>query len=92
MVNAIDPDHVRAEDEPEPEEPQSPYQQIAAQLRARIAAGELAPGCPLPSLNELMREHGCSMGTAHRAVAQLAEEGLAITRRGFRATVATNEQ
>jgi site-specific recombinase XerD len=92
MVNAVDPEQAAiAGTEPEDEEPRSPYQLIAAQLRARIAAGELAPGQPLPSLKEIMQEHGCSMGTAHRAVALLAEDGLTTTRRGFRAVVARDE-
>jgi integrase len=92
MVNAIDPDQIPTDDEPEPDEPQSPYQQIAVQLRRRIEVGELEPGQTLPSLNELMQEHGCSIGTAHRAVALLAAEGLVVTRRGFRATVASPER
>lgn len=91
MVNAVDPMHAAVDAEPEFEEPQSPYQLIAAQIRARITAGELAAGQPLPSLNEIMHEHGCSMGTAHRAVALLAQDGLVITRRGFRAIVAQPE-
>src|SRR6185437_3468208 len=89
MVTAVDPEQAVAEAEPDDEEPQSPYQLIAAQMRNRIVAGELKPGQPLPSLKEIMREHGCSMGTAHRAIALLAEDGLIITRRGFRAIVAT---
>lgn len=64
---------------------------ITAQMRARIVAGEWHPGQPLPSLQEIMREHGCSMGTAHRAVALLAEDGLIVTGRGFRAIVGTAE-
>ena len=60
-------------------------------MRGRIAVGELSPGQPLPSLKEFMEEHGCSTGTAHRAIALLAEDGLIITRRGFRAIVATAE-
>jgi hypothetical protein len=31
------------------------------------------------------------MGTAHRAVALLAGQGMVVTRRGFRATVASAE-
>ncbi len=63
-----------------------------ANLQAKIEAGEFAPGRPPPSLNELMQEHACSIGTAHRAVSLLAAGGLVVTRRGFRVSVASPAQ
>ena len=91
MVNATDPDQRGADDEAERDEPQSPYQQIAAVLRRSILDVDLTAGQQLPALHEIMQAHGCSIGTAHRAVALLAGEGLVLTRRGFRAIVTTPE-
>jgi DNA-binding GntR family transcriptional regulator len=53
---------------------------IAAHLRQRVAG--LAPGTLLPSVRELNAEFTASPVTVHRAVAQLAREGLVVTRPG----------
>lgn len=53
---------------------------IAADLRLRVAA--LTAGALLPSVRELNAEYGASPVTVHRAVAQLAREGLVVTRPG----------
>lgn len=87
MVNAVDPNLSRQDDDSEPEESESPYRQIAAQLRARIDAGELAPGDTMPTVKELAAANGVSVGTAHRALALLADEGRVTVRRGVRAVV-----
>jgi hypothetical protein len=89
MVNAVDPNLSRQDDDSEPEEPESPYLQIAAQLRARIDAGELAPGDTMPTVKELAAANGVSVGTAHRALALLADEGRVTVSRGVRAIVAS---
>lgn len=52
------------------------YMQIAAALRARIAAGELAPGDAMPSTRTLAQEYGTSLETANKALKVLADEGL----------------
>ncbi|MDG4756407.1 tyrosine-type recombinase/integrase [Micromonospora sp. WMMD710] len=66
----------------------SPYQRVAGQLREQITAGRLRPGEQLPAVADLATAHGVSGGTAHRAVALLAAEGLVSVVRGRRATVA----
>jgi integrase len=91
MVNAVDPDQAADGIEAEADEPLSPYRQIAAQLRERIDGGDLAPGQVLPALEQIAREHGVSIGTAHRAVALLAKDGLVDTRRGMRAVVRAHQ-
>ena len=67
--------------------PPSPYEAIAAQLRASIEDGSLPSGARLPSMSELAAEHGVSFGTAQRAVAELKALGLIDIVRGHRATV-----
>jgi GntR family transcriptional regulator len=52
------------------------YQQLAAILRARIEAGELAAGRPVPSESTLMQEHGLARETVRKAVRVLRDEGL----------------
>lgn len=88
MVNAVDPNLSQHEDDSESEESESPCRQIAAQLRARIDAGELAPGDTMPTVKEIAAQHGVSVGTAHRAVAALVVIGLVSSSRGVRAVVA----
>ncbi|WP_432050337.1 GntR family transcriptional regulator [Verrucosispora sp. NA02020] len=50
--------------------------QLAAELRARIAAGEYAPGSLLPSETRLAQEYEVGRGTVRRAVGLLRAEGL----------------
>ncbi|MEU8317843.1 TetR/AcrR family transcriptional regulator C-terminal domain-containing protein [Nonomuraea sp. NPDC048881] len=52
------------------------YLRIVAELRDRIAAGELAPGDKVPSTRQIIREWGVAMATATRALGRLREEGL----------------
>lgn len=55
----------------------SRYPQIAALLRARILAGEWAPGASLPTLDELSAEYGANKNTVSRAISEVLEpEGL----------------
>jgi len=56
-----------------------PYRQLAAILRGQIAAGELAPGAPVPSVKRLRQEYGVAETTARKAVALLRDEGLVET-------------
>lgn len=52
------------------------YRRIAADLQRVIAAGDLAPGDPVPSEAMLTREYGVSRGTARQALSLLASLGL----------------
>lgn len=71
------------------EEPdRSPYQHIAADLRAAIRCGAVRAGDRLPTLKELASRYSVSVGTAHRAITLLTESGEAVASRGRRATVA----
>jgi DNA-binding GntR family transcriptional regulator len=60
--------------------PDWPYQQVAARIRERIAAGELGPR--LPSYMALAHELEVSPMTVQRAIGILRDEGLVITRPG----------
>ncbi len=55
-----------------------PYRAISAALRERIEAGEWLPGEQIPSVRQLGEEYEVSIGTARRALAVLAEEGLIV--------------
>lgn len=54
----------------------SPYLRIASDLRGAIISGLLGSGQHLPTVAQLMERYDVAAGTAHRAVAQLAEAGL----------------
>lgn len=51
------------------------YQQVAEDLRTRIAAGEF-PTDRLPGLSELARQYRVGLNTMHAAESTLAESGL----------------
>ncbi|MFF8378986.1 TetR/AcrR family transcriptional regulator C-terminal domain-containing protein [Streptomyces sp. NPDC015661] len=53
-----------------------PYLRIAAEIRRRVRAGELAPGDRVPSTRAITREWGVAMATATKALAALRQEGL----------------
>ena len=63
------------------------YQEIAAELRARAAAGPA--GSLLPSEAELSAEFGASRVTVRRALELVREDGLIAARQGFGWFVAT---
>jgi AcrR family transcriptional regulator len=54
----------------------APYLRIAAEIRRRIAAGELRPGDTVPSTRQLTREFGVALATATKALAALRQEGV----------------
>lgn len=58
------------------------YLRIAADLRARILAGEYAPGDKIPTETRLMGEHGVSRTVIKWAVSELKRDGLVEGRRG----------
>ena len=71
-----------------PRESQPPYLRVSADLREKIASGELPPGEQLPSLDRLAAEYEVSRATAQRAVKLLTESGLVETRRRWGVFVA----
>ena len=59
------------------------YQQIAGELRRRVAAGEFAGGGLLPSESQLAAAFASSRVTIRRALEELHDEGLIDSRQGF---------
>lgn len=59
-----------------------PYRQIAAALRAAIAAGQLVAGDRLPSESELVERYGVARMTARQAIQELRTEGLVVSEHG----------
>jgi DNA-binding GntR family transcriptional regulator len=64
------------------------YMQVVRQLRAQIAAGELAEGDRLPSQREMMDRWRISMQTASKVIGALKAEGLAVATVGRDTVVA----
>lgn len=54
----------------------TPSGRILAELRRRIATGELAPGECVPSTRAITREWGVAMATATKVLNRLRDEGL----------------
>jgi GntR family transcriptional regulator len=63
------------------------YQQVAASLRAQIAAGTLQPGQELRSEPDLCHDYSVGRKTIREALQVLRTEGLIVTRRGYRSRV-----
>jgi GntR family transcriptional regulator len=63
-------------------EERPPYEQVAADLRAQIMAGDIAPGTQLPSTALLVEEFGVSNTTVQKALAVLKGEGYLTSRQG----------
>jgi DNA-binding transcriptional regulator YhcF (GntR family) len=59
------------------DEARTPSARIVAELRTRIATGELAAGERLPSTRQIVREWGVAMATASRVLTTLRQDGLA---------------
>ncbi|MGW6914142.1 TetR/AcrR family transcriptional regulator C-terminal domain-containing protein [Kitasatospora sp. NPDC054939] len=57
-----------------------PFQRIAAELRRRIATGELAPGERVPSTRRLAQDWNVALATATKALTVLRLEGLVEAR------------
>ncbi|WP_330236476.1 GntR family transcriptional regulator [Streptomyces sp. NBC_00566] len=58
------------------------YEEIAESLRARIAAGEFAPGETIPSGRDLAEQWGVSRATAIKAVDVLRNDGVVVAEQG----------
>lgn len=57
-------------------------QQIAAEIRAAIVAGDLPAGTQLPKTHELAERYNVSAPTIQQALALLKEEGFIVGKRG----------
>jgi GntR family transcriptional regulator len=57
-----------------------PYEQLADQLRDKIASGEIVDR--LPSITELVSITGLAINTVQRALRTLKDEGLVYGRQG----------
>jgi DNA-binding GntR family transcriptional regulator len=51
------------------------WEQVAAEIKRRIEAGQYQPGMPIPAERRLADELGVSVGTIRRAVKALKEQG-----------------
>jgi len=58
------------------------HAQISRQIRAKILAGDLGGGAPLPSIRGLAKGQRVSVITVQRAYDDLEREGLLHSRRG----------
>ncbi|MFF3055770.1 winged helix-turn-helix domain-containing protein [Streptomyces sp. NPDC057909] len=59
------------------------YQQVADDLRRRIAAGEFtADSGKLPSLAEMQATYGATVTVVRAAIGQLKSDGLAVSHQG----------
>ncbi|MEV0446143.1 GntR family transcriptional regulator [Streptomyces spectabilis] len=58
------------------------YEEIAESLRARIAAGEFAPGTTIPSGRDLAEQWEVSRATAIKAVDVLRSDGVVVAKQG----------
>jgi DNA-binding GntR family transcriptional regulator len=66
----------------DPDDPRSPYHQIADDLRKAISAGDLRPGSRMKSSRELAVEYGVAAMTVHQAIRVLRDEGLVDSYQG----------
>ena len=58
------------------------YEQAADYVAAQIAAGKLAPGQKLPAERDLADQWGIGYQTVRRAMRELRERGLVVSRVG----------
>ncbi len=65
------------------------YDQIRRAIRDLVVSGEWPPGTGVPPEHALMEQLGASRMTVHRALVQLAREGLIIRRRRSGTVVAS---
>ena len=61
----------------DPQLPEHPYKQVAAQLREQIKRGKITT--QLPSITDLTAQTGLAVGTVRRAIDILVKEGLVQT-------------
>jgi GntR family transcriptional regulator len=63
------------------------HQKVAAQIRAEIMSGSMAPGERMPSTAQLIERFGAANATIQKAVASLKSEGFLKSQRGKSVTV-----
>jgi DNA-binding GntR family transcriptional regulator len=65
-------------------EPSMPaWERVAADIRRRVASGELPPGTRLPAAKDIAEEMGVSRNTVNKAMTQLRHEGIVEGRPGY---------
>jgi GntR family transcriptional regulator len=69
-------------DEIDPRSPVPLYEQIASRVRVAIAAGELQPGTPLPSVRKLSAQLRINPATVVQAYRDLAGDGFVTMEHG----------
>ncbi len=75
----------------ERDDPAPAYVQLERQVRIAAADGALEPGARLPSVRAVAAQLGLATNTVARAYAELAREGVLITRPGGGSTVASRD-
>jgi DNA-binding GntR family transcriptional regulator len=63
----------------DPDGPVPLWRQLADDLRARIEAGEFAPGRAIPSMRVLCQSYDVGQKTAEHALSWLAGQGVTVT-------------
>lgn len=58
------------------------YEQLADDIRDKCRTGVYPSGHRIPSITQLMAEHGLSDRTVRQAIAKLVSEGVLVTRPG----------
>ncbi|MFE9252250.1 GntR family transcriptional regulator [Streptomyces sp. NPDC007088] len=66
----------------DPDDGRPPYEQVASSLGAAIRTRRIAPGEKIPSHKELTELYGFARATIQRALRDLEEEGLVVSRKG----------
>jgi DNA-binding transcriptional regulator YhcF (GntR family) len=69
----------------------APYLRIVAEIRDRIATGQLRPGDKIPSTRRITQEWGVAMATATKVIATLRDAGVVDTRPGAGTVVRSAE-
>src|SRR5687767_7478139 len=59
--------------------PEPVYEQIVRQIQDRVAAGELKPGAPLPTVRQLADDLQLNRNTVARAYKVLEDRGVILT-------------
>lgn len=76
----------------EPSLPEPIYRQIAGQVLRMVAAGQCAPGTPLPSVRDMAAVHAVNPMTVSKAYAQLEAQGVLERQRGKGMVVSQQSQ
>lgn len=66
----------------DPDDPRPPYQQIAADITAKIRDGVYQPGAALPSRHQMTEDYGVAAATVQSAVRTLVNAGVVVGRQG----------